>query len=864
MSENKQAVYYTIEELTQRGKDDIPEEFISGNHLIYSSPATLAFNSPGAEGFGVKRAGLAVPESVMLIVAPGCCGRNTSLISRMPEYNHRFFYLNMDETDIITGRHLKKIPQAIREVVDFLEKKPSVVMICITCVDALLGTDMERVCKKAQEEVGLPVRPCYMYALTREGRKPPMVHVRQSIYSLLEPRRKKGTVVDILGFFAPLADTSELYELLRAMGVKTTYEISRCATYEEYQHMSEANFALVLNPETRFAAKDFEERLHIPSIELTRFYETDRIAKQYAAFFHAIGVTVDDSVYRARAEEAVQQFQNKYKKLHFSIGECLNADPFELALALLKYGYAVDEIFGTITAENFVYIRAIRELSPDTKVYSNLHPSMIYYEDAQDFKCMDVCGEVDGSENMETRVTIGKDAGYYHPACPNLAWNSDVQPWGYQAVWSLFESLDELLSGHPTCEAGEALESTVGDKTGEVLRRTVEELQGETLESTADEKTENIENIPANVSVEPQSGTKGLFKYLTPFAPDQSGAVSVLYEFGGLLVICDAGGCTGNICGFDEPRWSTAKSAIFSAGLRDMDAIMGRDEHLVTKLALAAEEIEGNFAAVIGTPVPSVIATDYVALSRMLEKKTSLPVITVNSTGMSYYDRGAEAAYLALVKQFSTEAFPVEPGRIGVFGANPLDLGDLKAAEKLKCFFQEKDEQAEVFCYGMGAGLDALTKASAAEKNIVVAPSGLKAAKYLKEQFGTPYEIVNPLALQFLSEMDYAQKRVLVIGQQVSAHTLRVELLKRGAEEVVAADFFMQLPELLKVQDIRLTGEHQCEELLNSGRFDVVIADPVFRKMVKTADAVFAEYPQFSVSGQLVDADKDSGTVSFG
>ena len=61
---------------------------------------------------------------------------------------------------------------------------------------------------------------------------------------------------------------------------------------------------------------------------------------------------------------------------------------------------------------------------------------------------------------------------------------------------------------------------------------------------------------------------RGLRKYLTPFAPDQSGAVSVLYEFGGIIVICDAGGCTGNICGFDEPRWFESKSALFSAGDR--------------------------------------------------------------------------------------------------------------------------------------------------------------------------------------------------------------------------------------------------------------------------------------------------------
>ncbi|HCI83425.1 MAG TPA: nitrogenase molybdenum-iron protein, partial [Lachnospiraceae bacterium] len=53
---------------------------------------------------------------------------------------------------------------------------------------------------------------------------------------------------------------------------------------------------------------------------------------------------------------------------------------------------------------------------------------------------------------------------------------------------------------------------------------------------------------------------RGLRKVLTPFAPDQSGAESVLYELGGMIVILDAGGCAGNICGFDEPRWSSRKS----------------------------------------------------------------------------------------------------------------------------------------------------------------------------------------------------------------------------------------------------------------------------------------------------------------
>jgi nitrogenase molybdenum-cofactor synthesis protein NifE len=198
----------------------------------------------------------------------------------------------------------------------------------------------------------------------------------------------------------------------------------------------------------------------------------------------------------------------------------------------------------------------------------------------------------------------------------------------------------------------------------------------------------------------------------------------------------------------------------------------------------------------------------------------------------------------------------VEPGRIGVLGANPLDLSDLAAAEKLSDFYQKKYPGAMVRCYGMDAGLEELKLASAAEKNIVVSPSGKKAAEYLKERFGTPYEMENPLALDFLPDMDVAQKNVLVIQQQVSAHTLRKELQKRGAANVVAADFFLQLPELKEPQDLRLAEEDECEALLNSDQFDIIIADPVFKKMLGASDAAFVPYPQFSVSGNL-DNEKD-------
>lgn len=825
----KKAYFCTAEELEQRGKDNLPKQFQSGEHLIYSSPATLAFNSPGAEGFGVKRAGLAVPGSIMLIVAPGCCGRNTSMISSMKEYNNRFFYLCMDETDIVTGRHLKKIPKAVASICESLEKKPSVVMICITCVDALLGTDMERVCRKAEEKAGLPVRPCYMYALTREGRKPPMVHVRQSLYSLLEPGHKKGNVVNLLGYFSPLVDDCELYTLLQEAGVKTIHEISRCEDFEEYKKMSEANFNLVLHPEARFAAEDFHDRLKIPFIELRRLYQIDKIGSQYQAFGAALGIEFHVEEQKKQAQEAIESFRKVCPDPVFAVGECANADPFELSLALVKYGFKVAEIYGTITGENFIYIRQLKKLSPQTKIFSNMEPTMLYYDPAE----------------SGVTLTIGKDACYYHPNTKGIHWNEERQPFGYAGVRRLFEALELAVT-----EQAE----------GNVLQKQVEVIGSKSQEAIAEQSQEAL--FKEEVNKKEDVYVRGLWKGLTPFAPDQSGAASVFYELGGILVICDAGGCTGNVCGFDEPRWFGERSAIFSAGLRDMDAILGRDDRLVAKLTDAAEKIDANFAAVIGTPVPAVIATDYRALQRMCEKKTNLPILTVDTNGMERYDVGEEKAWLTLFKTFagkdvasqkeaSEEDDSSKKMKIGVLGLTPHDVSDLKIEEK---FRKSENENTHYICYGMRAGIDKVKTAGSADKNLVVAPAALETAKYLEKEFGTPYEVGYPFVDELIPELGYERKKILIIHQQVIANAIRQEIRTRSDEqntEVTVASWFMMKSELSEEGDLSLKEEMDYCKLVQNGNYDIVFADENMRGLVPGFKGTFVNIRHFAVSGKL-------------
>ena len=342
---------------------------------------------------------------------------------------------------------------------------------------------------------------------------------------------------------------------------------------------------------------------------------------------------------------------------------------------------------------------------------------------------------------------------------------------------------------------------------------------------------------------------RGLRKYLTPFAPDQSGAVSVLYELGGIIVICDAGGCTGNVCGFDEPRWFERKSAVFSAGLRDMDAILGRDDRLVAKLVDAAEKVEAGFAAVIGTPVPAVIGTDYQALKRMCEKKTDLPVLAVNTDGMELYDGGERKAYLELFKVFAREKLPVETGRVGILGMTPQDVSDLKAADKLREKFKSQGHQA--VCYGMGDGLDEVKKASSVEKNIVVSPAALECARYLEKTFGTPYEVGYPLVEELVPDMEDAGQQILIVQQQVMAGSIREELQKRGADgEITVASWFSMEKDLLEEGDVPLKDEEDYMDLVEKGRYDVIFADPCMKRMAKTFSGVFVDAVHFAVSGK--------------
>lgn len=364
---------------------------------------------------------------------------------------------------------------------------------------------------------------------------------------------------------------------------------------------------------------------------------------------------------------------------------------------------------------------------------------------------------------------------------------------------------------------------------------------------------------------------KGLRLFLPPFAPDDAGAASVFFPLGGLVILVDAGGCAGNICGFDEPRWREdgPHSVVVSAALRDMDAILGRDDQLVAKIvrAVASFRAAGRsfpFIALVGTPVPAIIGTDYRALCRLTEQATGVPTIAVATDGTHLYDAGISAAYLALLRRFAklpdTGSAPrIARGTLGVLGATPMDLSDMTAV-RLRARLKAQGWR-HLRCYGLDHRPAQYAAAAENEENLVVAPAGLAPAQWLERTFGTPYRVGFPLIEEDLaaslagSALPLGAQRILILHQQCKANALRALLLRdRPHASVTCATFFGRCGAYSQPQDIQLREEDDLPRAVSEGRYDLIIADAVYRRALPAYRGAFLDLPHFAASGRLTPA----------
>ncbi len=381
--------------------------------------------------------------------------------------------------------------------------------------------------------------------------------------------------------------------------------------------------------------------------------------------------------------------------------------------------------------------------------------------------------------------------------------------------------------------------------------------------------------------------------FLPPFSPDYSGVSAVLFDLKTVTAMHDASGCTGNYTGYDEPRWYGSKSPVYCSGLREIDAVLGDDEKLIQKMIDAARDIQPDLMALVGSPVPMVIGSDLAGVAAELEARTGIPSFGFDTTGTTYYDKGAAATILALLERF-TEPLATMPGSVNILGATPMDFGKGENLRDLKKLLQDRGLFLTA-CLAMDYNLAALRQSAAAEVNLAVSRTGLLVAAEMEKRYGIPYLCGLPYGEKaseeyFAALEEVRQSRqsrifnassrdfcdccklsaaggacgvgrandsrtapeILIVGEQVQANAIRLALQRDYGESSVAVGCLFGLePGLALPQDKDLKSEQLIGQELNRDNYRLIIADPFLKVLLQNNQKEFWPNAQYAVSSKL-------------
>ena len=158
-----------------------------------------------------------------------------------------------------------------------------------------------------------------------------------------------------------------------------------------------------------------------------------------------------------------------------------------------------------------------------------------------------------------------------------------------------------------------------------------------------------------------------------------------------------------------------------------------------------------------------------------------------------------------------------------------------------------KGNDKKVICFGMDSGLDEIINVSECEKIIVISNSGIAAAEYLKEKFGTEYEFDFPCIPEETLEkaVNLSGKKVLIIHQQIAANVLREKI---NGCKVDCATWFGLDKSIANENDVHIKNEEDLADIADN--YDVIIGDISFKKIVPRFKGEFVDFPHFAVSGR--------------
>ncbi|RYU62046.1 nitrogenase iron-molybdenum cofactor biosynthesis protein NifE [Methylolobus aquaticus] len=178
------------------------------------------------------------------------------------------FTTDINETDVVFGGE-KRLYKSVKEIIDKYD--PPAVFVYQTCVPAMIGDDIEAVCKAASKKFGKPVIPINSPGFVGPknlGNKLAGEAILDHVIGTEEPEYTTPYDINIIGEYNLSGELWQVKPLLDELGIRILCCISGDAKYHDLASSHRAKAAMMVCSKSMInIARKMEERYDIPFFE---------------------------------------------------------------------------------------------------------------------------------------------------------------------------------------------------------------------------------------------------------------------------------------------------------------------------------------------------------------------------------------------------------------------------------------------------------------------------------------------------------------------------------------------------------------------------------------------------------------------
>jgi nitrogenase molybdenum-cofactor synthesis protein NifE len=178
------------------------------------------------------------------------------------------FTTDINETDVVFGGE-KRLYKAIKEILE--KHDPAAIFVYQTCVPAMIGDDIDAVCKAAREKFGKPVIPVNAPGFVGSknlGNKLAGEAILEHVIGTQEPDYTTPYDINIIGEYNLSGELWQIKPLLDELGIRILACISGDGKYRDVASSHRARAAMMVCSKAMInVARKMEERYGIPFFE---------------------------------------------------------------------------------------------------------------------------------------------------------------------------------------------------------------------------------------------------------------------------------------------------------------------------------------------------------------------------------------------------------------------------------------------------------------------------------------------------------------------------------------------------------------------------------------------------------------------